>query len=114
MDKQLLKAYVRTIVEDEIRRVLPEVLAEAIGEIKQLKETAVPGNISPVPQKQKIDKNRMAELMGLTYDGNTLMATTNSMPVNRLPENAPTDVDPAVSKAINRNYSDLMKKMGIV
>lgn len=114
MDKQLLKAYVRTIVEDEIRRVLPEVLAEAIGELKQLKESTSPVSKTPAPQKQKIDRSRMAELMGLTYDGNTLMATTNSMSVNRLPENAPTDVDPTVVKAINRNYSDLMKKMGMV
>lgn len=114
MDKQLLKAYVRTIVEDEIRRVLPEVLAEAIGELKQLKENTTSANKPPIAQKQKIDRSRMAELMGLTYDGNTLMATTDNMSVNRLPENAPTDVDPAISKAINRNYSDLMKKMGMV
>lgn len=110
MDKQLLKAYVRTIVEDEIRRVLPEVLSEAITELKQIKENTTPTQKST----SKIDRARLAELMGIKYDGNTLMATTDNVSISRLPENAPTDVSPEVLNAVTKNYSALMKKMGIV
>ena len=107
MDKQLLKAYIRTIVEDEVKRVLPNMLAEAVQEVKQLTEN--------VPTKQKtekspVDKKRLAELMGITYDGNTLTATTNNIP---LPNNAPRDVDPEVINAVTKDYSALMKKMGL-
>lgn len=114
MDKQLLKAYVRTIVEDEIRRILPEVLSEAITELKQLKEHTTPVKKQVVSEKPKLDRSRMAELMGLSYDGNTLMATTSNLSTSRLPENAPRDVPEEVTIAINKNYSELMKKMGIV
>jgi hypothetical protein len=48
--------------------------------------------------------------MGLTYDGETLRATTNNMAVP-LPENAPRDVDPEVVKAVTKDYSQLMKKL---
>lgn len=106
MDKQLLKAYIRTIVEEEVKRLLPEMLAEAVSEIKQLSEQKP----STQPKKPSIDRNRLAELMGVTYDGQTLRASTNNMTVP-LPENAPRDVDPEVLKAVTRDYSQLMKAM---
>ena len=114
MDKQLLKAYVRTIVEDEIRRVLPEILGEAIGELKQLKENTV-SKSTPIPQQTpKFDKARLAQMMGLSYDGSTLKATSTDAMVSRVPENTPSDVDKSVIDAINKNYSVQMKKLGII
>jgi len=109
MDKQLLKAYIKTIVEDEVKKILPEMLAEAVAEVKQLSEHKT----TPLQQKRpSIDRGRLAELMGISYDGETLRATTNNMVVP-LPENTPKDVDPEVVKAVTKDYSALMKKMGI-
>lgn len=107
MDKQLLKAYIRTIVEEEVKRLLPEMLAEAVAEVKQLSETRNPVS---QPKKPAIDKSRLAQLMGISYDGETLRATTNNMAIP-LPENTPRDVDPEVVKAVTRDYSQLMKAM---
>lgn len=109
MDKQLLKAYIRTIVEEEVKKILPELLAEAVSEIKQLSETKKPMVQS---KKSTIDRNRLAELMGISYDGETLMASTKSMAVP-LPENAPKDVAPEVVNAVTKDYSAMMKKMGL-
>jgi hypothetical protein len=110
MDRQLLKAYIRTIVEEEVTKILPTLLAEAVSEIKQISETK-----SPAPQSKKpsIDRGRLAELMGISYDGETLRASTNNMVVP-LPENAPRDVDPAIINAVTKDYSQLMKAMKIV
>jgi len=110
MDKQLLKAYIRTIVEEEVKRILPELLSEAVTEIKQISEQA------PVRQatKPKIDRSKLAAMMGIDYDGQTLRATSTDKIMGRLPEDAPANADPEVVKAINRDYSQLMKKMGIV
>lgn len=109
MDKQLLKAYIRTIVEEEVKRLLPEMLAEAVSEIKQLSETRQP---TVQAKKPAIDKGRLAELMGISYDGETMRASTSGMAIP-LPENAPRDADPEVVKAVTKDYSTLMKKMGL-
>lgn len=109
MDKQLLKAYIRTIVEEEVKRLLPEMLAEAVSEIKQLSENR---NNSQSSKKPSIDRGRLAELMGISYDGETVRASTVNMGVP-LPENAPRDADPEVVKAVTKDYSALMKKMGL-
>lgn len=114
MDKQLLKAYIKTIVEDEVKRVLPELLAEAVSEIKQLSENKRPTPPSQPQKKSTLDRGRLAELMGMTYDGETLRATSTDSLSSRLPENAPRDADPEVVKAITRDYSQLMKAMKIV
>lgn len=111
MDKQLLKAYIKTIVEDEVKRILPEVLSEAVGEIKKLQENSAPKGAAQ-PAKSKMDRSRLAELMGISYDGETLRATANNMTIP-LPENAPRDADPEVIKAVTKDYSALMKKMGL-
>lgn len=110
MDKQLLKAYIRTIVEDEVKKILPELLEEAVSEIKQLSEVKQP--VQQKSSKSVVDRKRLAELMGVSYDGETLMASTRAMAVP-LPENAPRDVDPEVVKAVTKDYSALMKKMGL-
>lgn len=109
MDKQLLKAYIRTIAEEEVKRILPEMLAEAVLEIKQLSENKT--TTSPT-KKPPVDRARLAELMGISYDGETLRANTNSMAM-QLPENAPRDVDPEIIKAVTKDYSALMKTMGL-
>jgi hypothetical protein len=109
MDKTLLKAYIRTIVEEEIKRVLPELLGEAISEIKQLKESATPTISSK--SKPTFEKGRLAELMGISYDGETLSAmggNVNTPPAHRV---SPTQGPPEVVNAINRDYSELMKAM---
>lgn len=105
MDKQLLKAYIRTIVEEEVSRILPQMLSEAVAQVKQLKE-----NTAATPQKSGIDRKRFAELMEVSQDRDTIRATTDMM---RLPEGTPRDADPEVVKAITKDYSAIMKAMKI-
>ena len=104
MDKTLLKAYIRTVVEEEIKRVLPELLGEAISEIKQSSGTPMTGDHKPKPT---IDRGRLAELMGISYDGETLSAP-GAIPAQRV---APSQGPPEVVNAINRDYSELMKAL---
>lgn len=105
MDKQLLKAYIRTIVEEEVQRILPQMLSEAVNQVKKLSENTQPTSL---PSKKSIDRKRLAELIG--YDGDTINATTAAVP---LPANAPRDVDPEVIKAVTKDYSAVMKKLGL-
>jgi hypothetical protein len=123
MDRQLLKAYIRTIVEEEVQRVLPKLLGEAVAEVKavnKLNESA-----TPVTKKPTLDRSRLAELMGIDYDrdNGTIRASTNNLPpkmVNVMDSSGnkveiPADrVDPEVLSAITRDYSHLMKAMKIV
>lgn len=106
MDKQLLKAYIRTIVEEEVQRILPEMLAEAVQQVKQLSESV--SSTQPT-QKKSFDRRRFAELMG-SPAGDTFMASTKTIP---LPENAPRDVDEKVVEAVTKDYSVMMKKLGL-
>lgn len=113
MDKTLFKAYVRELVketvEDEIRKVLPKVLGEAVQEIKTLQESTVVERQQP---KQKLDRAKLAALMGLEKIGDTIVATTNNVaPTVQTPPGLSSD-DPTV-QAINKDYSALMKKMGL-
>lgn len=120
MDKQLLKAYIRTIVEEEVQRILPEMLSEAVREIKKVQNINENAR-SMETVKPKIDRNRLAELMGIDYDrqSGTITATTSNMPKtvatmdsagNRI--EIPADrVDPTVMQAITKDYSEIMKKM---
>jgi len=111
MDKQLLKAYIRTIVEEEVKRILPELLSEAVAEVKQLSEQTTRPSAQPKP---KLDRSKLAAMMGIEYDGQTLRATSTDKVHGRLPDDVPPDVNPEVVKAINKDYSQLMKTMGIV
>lgn len=109
MDKALFRAYVKELVketvEEEVRKVLPKVLEEAVQEVKSLQE-----NTTSVRPKQKIDRSKLAEMMGLERHGDTIVASTKNI-VTELPPNISPD-DPTV-KAINKDYSGLMKKMGL-
>jgi hypothetical protein len=106
MDKQLLKAYIRTIVEEEVKRVLPELLSEAVREVKQITETTSPAKKTA----SGVDRKRLAEMLGVSFDGDTIRATTQNLIV---PDGAPKDANPDILKIINKDYSQLMKKMGI-
>jgi hypothetical protein len=114
MDKQLLKAYIKVLVEEEVKRVLPELLGEAVREIKTLSENARPVMSASTRPKPALDRGRLAELMGITRDGDTIMATTGG-----LSESAPaivgdvTEGQKEVLDAMNRDYSHLMKAMKI-
>ncbi len=128
MDKQLLKAYIRTIVEEEVNRLLPELLGEAIAEIKgakKLNETkTAPRAAAPAPTKPKIDRGRLAELMGLDYDRDngvlsagmggsrpTPQTFTVTDPAGN-PRQIPADaVAPEVVTALTKDYSQIMKAM---
>lgn len=112
MDKQLLKAYVRTIVEDELKRLLPEYLSEAVAQVKQLSENTSSHRTESVqPARSKLDRGKLASMMGISFDGETIRATsTDRIP---LPEGAPRDVPKEVVDAVTKDYSALMKKMGL-
>ena len=115
MDKALFRAYVKELVketvEEEVKKVLPKLLDEAVREVKTLQESA-----PAVAPKPKLDRAKLAAMMGLERHGDTIIATTNKMP---LPENAPQNInlnDPTVKStvdAITKDYSSLMKKMGM-
>jgi hypothetical protein len=105
MDKQLLKAYIKTIVEDEVKRLLPEMLSEAVNEVRQLSESTRPATPST---KKPFDRKQLAQMIG--YDGETITATTRAVP---LPSNAPTDVDEKIVNAVTKDYSSMMKKLGL-
>jgi hypothetical protein len=107
MDNKLFKAYIRVIVEEEVKRVLPELLAEAVSEVRTLKENTTP-RTSAAP-KAKPSRAQLAEMLGLERLGeDTIVARGNVMPT---PPGV-SDDNPAL-KAINKDYSGVMKAMGL-
>lgn len=122
MDKKLFKAYIRTLVEEEVQRLLPKMLAEAVAEIKKTAPTRMVENTAPTKQKKSpIDRARLAELMGIDYDreNGVISANTTNMPRtvttidaagNPVPI-AADNVPKEVLNALNRDYSQLMKAM---
>lgn len=117
MDKALFRAYVKELVKEQIeesvekavKKILPEVLGEAIAEIKGMQKSQVNESVTASP-KPKLDRAKLAAMMGLERHGDTLVATTSKM-VTELPPNISED-NPTV-QAINKDYSALMKKMGL-
>ncbi len=108
MDKTLFKAYIRELVketvEDEVKKVLPKLLSEAVAEVRSLQETA-----TSVPQKPRLSRPQLAEMMGLERLGDTVIATTKN--VVAPPPGMSAD-NPTI-QAINKDYSAIMKKMGL-
>jgi molybdenum cofactor biosynthesis enzyme MoaA len=105
------------MVEEEVKKLLPELLAEAVAEIKNVSKL----NETTTAKKPAIDRNRLAELMGINYDrpSGTITATTNGIPRtvstvdsagNRI-EISADKVDPTVMQAITKDYSEIMKKL---
>lgn len=113
MDRTLLKAYIRTVIEEvvesEVRKILPNLLGEAIAEIKNMKQIT---ETSQTTSKPKLDRSKLAALMGLERVGDTISATTDNMrPLVDVPPQLPP-TDPAVV-AVTKNYSEMMKAMGL-
>lgn len=106
MDKTLLKAYIRTVVEEEVKRLLPEMLAEAVAEVKSLQEGAQKATTT----KPKLSRAQLAEMMGLERNGDTIMATTGKI----MPTPPGVSEDNPALKAINKDYSAMMKAMKLV
>lgn len=108
MDKTLFKAYVRELVketvEDEVKKVLPKLLNEAVAEVRSLQETT-----ANVPLKPRPSRSQLAELMGLERIGDTVVATTK----NFVTPPPGMSADNPTIKAINKDYSAVMKKMGL-
>lgn len=104
MDKQLLKAYIRTIVEEEIERLVPKMLKEHFSQqpSQLVSETTT--------EKPKMNRNELAALLGITRDGDMLRASTGNfgMPAAGI---APPGVPADVAAALNKNYSEMMKNI---
>jgi hypothetical protein len=133
MDKTLLKAYIRTIVEEEVKRLVPKMLEEAINEIKAIKGKPINETTAPAPvKKPAVDKARLAQLLGIDYDRDNgviragmgakpSMVDAPDMPGmvmgidsagNKIPI-PKNKVSTEVLDAINRDYSALVKKMNL-
>lgn len=106
MDKTLLKAYIRTVVEEEVKRLLPEMLAEAVAEVKSLQENVQ----TTTTTKPKLSRTQLAEMMGLERHGDTIVATTGKI----MPAPPGVSEDNPALKAINKDYSAMMKAMKLV
>ena len=112
MDKALFRAYVKELVREQIeesvetavKKILPKLLQEAVEEVKTVQ------NSSPVSTKSKLSRSQLAEMMGLERHGDTITASTDRM-ITNLPKGM-TEDNPAV-QAINRDYSQVMKAMGL-
>lgn len=112
MDKALFRAYVKELVketvEEEVKKLLPKMLGEAVAEIKSLQES----NTSAVEPKKKLSRSQLAEMMGLDRIGDTIVATTGKVAPIMAPPPGMSNDNPTV-QAINKDYSALMKKMGL-
>lgn len=109
MDKALFRAYVKELVkeavEEEVRKVLPKLLGEAVAEVKSIQETT-----TAAPKKPNLSRAQLAEMMGLERLGDTIVATTGK--VMPTPPRGVQE-DNAAFQAINKDYSQLMKAMGL-
>jgi len=110
MDKKLFKAYIRTIVEEEVERILPKLLSEAVSQVKAVNENN--STPTPVQEKPTLDRSRLAAMMGLEYDGDTIRAMGGSVigGTNFVDPNA---APPEITNKINRDYSEHMKKLNL-
>lgn len=122
MDKTLLKAYVRTIVEEEVKKLLPELLGEAVAEVKKSAKLNESVATPSSAKKPTVDRKRLAEIMGIDYDRNegTIRATTSGLSPRTVSAKdsagntieVPASAVPSeVMGAINKDYSALMKAM---
>lgn len=103
MDKQLLKAYIRTIVEEEVERLVPKMLKEHLSQIPShqlVSETTT--------ERPQMNRSELAALLGITRDGDMLRASTGNFaaPGARI---APPGVSADVAAALNKDYSQMMK-----
>jgi hypothetical protein len=111
MDKALFRAYVKELVkeavEEEVKKVLPKLLGEAVAEVKSIQESA-PTTSKP---KSTLSRAQLAEMMGLTRVGDTIIATSDK--VMPTPPRGVQEDNPAF-QAINKDYSAMMKALKLV
>ncbi len=120
MDKALFRAYVKELVKEQIeesvekavKKILPEVLSEAITEIKNIQTPQVNESVSPA--KPKFSRAQLAEIMGLERHGDTIVATTANVSTTMPTPPRGVSEDSPAFKAINRDYSEMMKAMKLV
>jgi hypothetical protein len=122
MDKALLKAYIRTVVEEEVKRLVPEMLAEAVAEVKKMNKLNESTPPAPAKKAPAVDRKRLAELMGIDYnrEAGEIRATTTGMSprtvmakdsAGNTVEVSAEVVPQEVRNALNKDYSALMKAM---
>lgn len=104
MDKQLLKAYIRTIVEEEIERLVPKMLKEHFTHAS----SQLVSETTTIAEKPKLNRSELAALLGITRDGDTITASTGNFGMPRAGI-APAGVPPEVAAALNKDYSQMMK-----
>jgi hypothetical protein len=106
MDKKLLKAYIRTIVEEEVERLFPKLIKEYVSTANTLVSEAA---VTPT-EKPKLNRNELAGLLGITRQGDTLRATTGNLGVGST-NIAPPGVPPELAAALNKDYSQMLRDM---
>lgn len=124
MDKQLLKAYIRTVVEDEVKRVLPQMISEIVNSGLPLSSEPTYAQTKPVKQAP-VRKANFASLKetldfsDMMTDRGDFVASTRNLkvptPVSNtpLPEHLVERADPDVVNAMKRDYSALLKAMKV-
>ena len=128
MNKDLLKLYIQTAIEAEMRRLFPELLKEELAKagaalmsegVRPMETTPIapPSHLQPPP-----DRESLRAMMGLPSLGEMRMTTDNVIPPSATP---PVSSTPRITgipanaeqkkaqDAINRNYGDVMKKLGL-
>lgn len=117
--KTLLNAYIRELVREELKLVLRSEVSRIMNEelekaVREHKSTSRPESESvSIPSV----RNSLKELLDVEYDRpngtirarmiNPALKTENDTKAELLPDNN------EVKKALTRDYSDVMKKMGI-
>jgi hypothetical protein len=109
MDKKLLKAYIRTIVEEEVERLFPKLIKEYFS----TPNTLVSESTSMSVEKPKLNRSELAGLLGITRDGDTLRATTRNLGPGST-NIAPTGVPAEIAAALNKDYSQMLRDIDAV
>ena len=113
-----IKELVKNIIREELKVILPEMISE-YSVTPTLRES-----VDVAPRKPTIDRSKIADIMKATFsmEGDTLQPTgapigsagtvTMMTPGGAVP--IPKDmVDPEVMTAITKDYSGIMKAMGL-
>jgi hypothetical protein len=109
MDKKLLKAYIRTIVEEEIERLFPKMLKEHLGTVPKAELVSETTTTS----KPAFNRTELASLLGITREGDTVRATTRNLgPVAS--NIAPAGVSVDLAAALNKDYSKMLRDIDAV
>jgi len=122
MDKQLLKAYIRTVLEDELKRVLPQMISEIVNSGLPSEPTYAqnkPVKQAPVRKPNFASLKETLDFSDMMTDRGDFVASTRNLkvptPVSNtpLPEHLVERADPDVVNAMKRDYSALLKAMKV-